>query len=89
MKQDYIPQFDNQEGDEQIFFDDITGVQLDTEMVLAAQKEELDWLKKSKGIRKEDCRGMLERNWKSTYHTQVESTETRVMRRNQTTDQES
>lgn len=61
-EQDYIPQFDNQEGDEQIFFDDITGVQLDTEMVLAAQKEELDWLKKAEVYEKRT----LEECWKET-----------------------
>lgn len=31
--------------DDQIFYDDITGAQLDTKGGLAARKEELDWLR--------------------------------------------
>ena len=34
-------------SEEQIYYDDIAGVQLSTEGVLAARKEELDWLKKA------------------------------------------
>ena len=42
---EYVPKFENK-GDEQIFFDEITGVQLETEEVLKARQEELAWVKK-------------------------------------------
>ena len=62
---DYYPNVANKivgsesgSSEEQIYYDDITGVQLSTEGVLAARKEELDWLKKAEVYEKrtiEEC----------------------------------
>ena len=50
-EEDFVPgkNIDEKEDHEdQMFFDDITGVQLDTQGVLAARQEELQWLRCTK-----------------------------------------
>ena len=64
-EEDYYPKVTNKivgsesgSSEEQIYYDDITGVQLSTEGVLGARKEELDWLKKAEVYEKrtiEEC----------------------------------
>ena len=60
--EDFVPgknTNENEDYEDQMFFDDITGVvQLDTKGVLAARQEELQWLRRAKAYEKrtiEEC----------------------------------
>ena len=62
---------ENEDYEDQMFFDDITGVQLDTKGVLAARQEELRWLHRAKVYEKrtiEECwqrtgKGLITLKW--------------------------
>ena len=60
-EEDFVPgknMHEKEDHEDQMFFDDITGAQLDTQGVLAARQEELQWLHRAKVYEKrtvEEC----------------------------------
>ena len=63
--EDFVPK-KSDEGkdheDDQMFFDDITGVKLDTQGVLAARREELQWFASRTGIWEKNYPRVLGKN---------------------------
>ena len=66
--EDFVPKKSDEgqdQEDEQMFFDDITGVKLDTQGVLAARREELQWLHRAQVYEKRTIQECWERTGKN------------------------
>ena len=74
-EEDFVPGkniHEKEDHEDQMFFDDITGVQLDTQEVLAARQEELQWLHRAKVYEKRTIEECWQRTGQGSNNTEMD-----------------